>query len=108
MWVQFFAAAACKNGVNTSGVNTVSGISGNGLPQICANSDTLKTVFLIAFSVIGGIAFLFLVIAGARYTLARGNPEAIQKAKNQIQYSLIGLVIAASAAAVVNFVVGRL
>jgi len=51
---------------------------------------------------------LFLVIAGARYALSKGEPEGIQKAKNEIKYSLIGLVIAATAALVVNFVVDKL
>lgn len=102
MSLHFFMAVACNTG-NTSGL-----ISANGLPQTCANDETLRTVFFITFSIIGGVAFLFLVIAGARYVFARGNMETIQKAKNQIQYSLIGLVIAASAALIVNFVVGRL
>jgi Type IV secretion system pilin len=102
MSLHIYLATACNTG-QTSGL-----ISANGLPQTCANSDTLRTIFFIAFSIIGGIAFLFLVIAGARYTLARGNVEAVQKAKNQIQYSLIGLIIASLAAVIVNFVVGRL
>ena len=102
MSIQLYIAAACDTG-KTSGL-----ISANGLPQTCANSDTIGKIFLIAFSIIGGIAFLFLVIAGTRYILARGSVEAVQKAKNQIQYSLIGLVIAASAALIVNFVISRL
>jgi len=103
MWLHFFAAGACNNGTNTA-----SGISGSGLPQTCATSTTLNTAFLIVFTVIGAIAFLFLVIAGLRYIFARGNPEAVQKAKNQIQYSLIGLVIAGMAAAIVNYITGKL
>jgi hypothetical protein len=102
MSLHLYIAAACDTG-KTSGL-----ISANGLPLTCANSNTLSQIFLIGFSIIGGIAFLFLVIAGARYVFARGNVETIQKAKNQIQYSLIGLVIAASAALIVNFVTSRL
>ena len=83
-------------------------IGGDCLPQTGANSVTINKVFLIAFAVIGAIAFLFLVIGGTRYVMSQGNPESVQKAKNQIQYSLIGLIIAASAAAVVNFVIDRL
>ena len=78
------------------------------MPHSCADSGQLSTLFLLAFTIIGGLAFLFLVLAGTRYILARGNPEAVSKAKNQIQYSLIGLVIAGMAAAIVNFVIGRL
>ena len=96
-------ASACTSGDKAGGI-----ISANGLPQSCANPSTLKTAFFIGFGIIGAIAFLFLVIAGARYVLSQGNPENIQKAKNQIQYSLIGLIIVALAAAIVNFVVNAL
>lgn len=98
-----FFAQACT--APTSGAKV---IGGDCLPKTSASSDTISTVFLIAFAVIGAIAFLFLVIGGTRYVMSQGNPESIQKAKNQIQYSLIGLIIAASAAAVVNFVIDRL
>ena len=97
-----YLADTCTTGGNT-GL-----ISSNSLPQTCANSTTLNSVFLIAFTIIGALAFLFLVIGGFRYITAGGNPEGIQKAKNQIQYSLIGLIITATAAAIVNFVIGRL
>lgn len=99
--MNIFFAATCSSG-NTSGL-----ISANGLPQTCADKGTLSTIFVIVFTIIGAMAFLFMVIAGARYALSKGEPDNIQKAKNELKYSAIGLVIAASAAAVVNFVIGR-
>ena len=96
----FFFAAVCKG---TNGL-----INASNLPCAEADSDTLKTIFLIAFAVIGALAFLFMVIAGMRYALSKGEPENIQKAKNEMKYSAIGLIIAASAAAIVNFVIGKL
>lgn len=78
------------------------------LPHAQANSETLRTVFWVAFTIIGAVAFLFMVIAGARYALSKGEPDNVQKAKNEMKYSAIGLIIAASAAAVVNFVLGKL
>lgn len=101
MYIPIYFAAACNSG-NTSGL-----ISANGLPKTCAEQGTINTAFLVLFTIIGGIAFLFLVIGGTRYVMSQGNPENIQKAKNQIQYSLIGLIITALAAAIVNFVIGR-
>ena len=83
-------------------------IDSSGLPRAQANSTTLKTIFLIAFAIIGALAFLFMVIAGARYTLSKGEPDNIQRAKNEMKYSAIGLIIAALAAAIVNFVLGKL
>lgn len=94
--------AACTN-------KTAGGlIDSSNLPCAQATPDTLKTVFLVAFVVIGSLAFLFMVIAGARYTLSKGEPDNVQKAKNEIKYSAIGLIITALAAAVVNFVLNRL
>ncbi len=96
----FFAACA----------NTTAGglISSSNLPCAQATPDTLKTIFLVTFAIIGSLAFLFMVIAGARYALSKGEPENIQKAKNEIKYSAMGLEITALAAAIVNFVLDRL
>lgn len=98
----FLAAAACKSG-DSSGL-----ISGGPLPQTCANKGTITVVFNIAFIIIGAMALLFMVIAGARYALSKGEPENIQKAKNEVKYSAIGLIIVALAAAIVNLVINRL
>lgn len=94
-----FFAATCKGG----GL-----IEGSSLPCADADDETLRTIFLVVFAIIGALAFLFIVIAGARYVLSKGEPENIQKAKNEIKYSVIGLIICALAAALVNFVLGRL
>jgi len=86
----------------------VAGLFDSGLPRAQANSTTLKTIFLIAFAIIGALAFLFIVIGGTRYALSKGEPDNITRAKNEIKYAAIGLIIAALAAAVVNFVIGKL
>lgn len=77
------------------------------LPQTDANANTLNTLLTTFFIILGAIAVLMIVIAGTRYIFARGNPEKITQAKNVILYSVIGLVLAAMAAAIVNVVIGR-
>lgn len=77
------------------------------LPQTQADPITLKRILSLTFVTIGAIAVLMLVIGGLRYVFARSNPEKVTQAKNVIVYSLIGLVISASAAAIVNLVLGR-
>jgi hypothetical protein len=47
------------------------------------------------------------VVAGLLYITARGNPEKVTTARNRILYSVMGLVLAASAVAIVNVVLGR-
>lgn len=78
------------------------------LPQTSADASTLNKIFLIIFGIIGAMALFFMVLAGARYALSKGEPENIQKAKNELKYSAIGLIIVSLAAALVNFVTGRL
>ncbi|HEY5550160.1 MAG TPA: pilin [Candidatus Saccharimonadales bacterium] len=82
-------------------------LSGSELPQVKADQPTLTTILTIVFTFIGGIALLLFVIAGLRYVTAQGDPQKIAQAKNQLLYTAIGLVLAASAAAIVNFVIGR-
>ncbi len=78
------------------------------LPHAQATPDTLRAIFLIAFAIIGSLALLFMVIGGARYALSKGEPDNIQRAKNEIKYSAIGLIITALAAAIVNFILDKL
>lgn len=82
--------------------------SSSHLPQTCATHDTLRVIFIIVFSILGAMALFFAVLAGARYALSKGEPENIQKAKNELKYSVIGLIIISLAAAIVNYVIGRL
>jgi hypothetical protein len=56
---------------------------------------------------LGAISLLMLVIAGLRYILARGNAESTAQARNMITYSVIGLIVAALASTIVNFVLGN-
>lgn len=83
-------------------------IDSSPLPRAQATSGTLRTIFLITFAIIGSLAFLFMVIAGTRYVFSKGEPDNVQKAKNEMKYAAIGLVITALAAAIVNFVLNRL
>lgn len=79
----------------------------NVLPQPNANTGTLTTVLSIVFALVGALAFLMIVISGLRYIVSGGDPQRMSKAKDGIIYALIGLVIAITAEAIVNFVVAR-
>jgi ABC-type Fe3+ transport system permease subunit len=72
-----------------------------------ANNDSIKTILTDVFILIGALAFLMVVVSGFRYILARGNPEKITSAKNSLMYSLIGVIVAALAATIVNIVINR-
>lgn len=78
------------------------------LPHTSANNSTTQTVLNIAFSIIGGLAFFVVVLAGTRYVFARDNAESIQKSRNTLLYALIGLVLVIFSAAIVNLLISKL
>jgi hypothetical protein len=86
-------------------LSTVKLINPNGLPQ--TSSDALPRILTDLFVLLGAISLLMIVIAGLRYILARGNPEATAQAKNMIIYSVMGLVIAGLAASIVSVVLNK-
>lgn len=54
--------------------------------------------------ILGGIAVLMIVISGIRYATSRGDAAAVTAAKNTLLYSVVGLVVALLATAIVSFV----
>lgn len=77
----------------------------SGIPK--TNDNAIKVALTDIFVLLGAISILMIVIAGLRYILARGNADATAQAKNMITYSVMGLIIAALAASIVNFIVYR-
>ncbi len=70
-------------------------------------STTIANVLTVVFGTLGAISVLIIVIAGFQYILSSGDPAKTAKAKNTILYAVIGLVVAVSAGAIVNFVLRR-
>lgn len=56
--------------------------------------------------VVAGIAAsIYLVVGGVRYITSQGEEGETEKAKNTILYALIGLIVIALSAAIVNFII---
>ena len=66
-----------------------------------------KDVMYLIYAVAGVIAVIVIIVAGIQFSLAGGNPQTVSKAKNAIIYSLVGLIVVASAFMITNFVMGR-
>ncbi len=58
--------------------------------------------------VVGTVATLMIIVGGLRYVLSGGDASQTKSAKDTILYSIIGVVIALMAYAIVNFVVVEL
>ena len=72
-----------------------------------ATSSELNTILQIVFGVLGSLAALSIVISGISYIVSNGDPQKVNKAKNGILYSLIGLAVAILAEAMVAFVINK-
>ena len=59
-----------------------------------------------AMVIVAYVAVGFIIKGGYMYRVSSGSPDAMAKAKNTIRDALIGLVIAISAAAIVDMVAG--
>ena len=77
------------------------------LPDVKANKDNISKIMTIVFGIIGAFAVLNITLSGFKYITSAGDAQKTSEAKNGIVYSLIGLVIAITAEALVVFVVKR-
>jgi hypothetical protein len=93
------AAPATPAGQIQDGVDSV---SVGKAPKL---SDSIKVIVNLLLYLLGAIAVIMIVIGGIRYTTSNGDSSSITSAKNTILYSVVGLVVAILAYAIVNFVI---
>lgn len=89
-------------------VAALTDVKSGGLPRPTADEASIKAILTIVFGIVGALAVLMITVSGLRYILSAGDPQKISKAKNGLIYSLVGLLVALTAEAIVVFVVGRL
>lgn len=68
--------------------------------------EVAEVIINAVISLVGIIAVLMIVVGGQRYATSQGDPNQVKQAKDMIIYSVVGLVIAMLAFAIVNFVLG--
>jgi type IV secretory pathway VirB2 component (pilin) len=71
-------------------------------------SNTVRNVINVLLFGIGVMAVISIIICGIRFASSHGDSSAVQKARTQLVYSVVGLVIAVLAFTIVNFVFARL
>ncbi|MCY3804588.1 MAG: hypothetical protein OXF85_01855 [Candidatus Saccharibacteria bacterium] len=80
-------------------------INNSDIPAIPKPADQtiLEGTLNLVFIVLGSISLLILVIQGMKYALSLGNSEQVNRARNGIIYSLVGLTVATTAWSLVTF-----
>lgn len=70
-------------------------------------NELVQNIISTLLFIIGTVAVIMIIIGGIRYTLSNGDASQIKSAKDTVLYSVIGLIVAILAYAIVNFVLGR-
>ena len=91
------AKNSISNGINTTNNAANSGKDFNGV---------IDTVINTMLFIVGILSVAMIIYSGIRYVTAHGDKSQIESAKNTLIYSIVGLVIAIIAYAVVNWVLG--
>jgi hypothetical protein len=95
----------CQSG--GGGGSPVCGTGGGADPLAGQNGAIVRITTILAI-VAGIVSVIFLVWGGIKYITSGGDSSGVSSAKNTIIAALIGLVIAALARPIINFVIGRL
>lgn len=94
--------------------NGCNGAQGGSAGTICGTAksgggdqflDMMKTIINVIIFIVGIIAVIMIIVGGLRYTVSNGESAQIKAAKDTVLYSVIGLVVAIMAFAIVNFVI---
>lgn len=104
------SSAGCIPGDETSSsavcATTANSSSGSGNPNPAVNTLN-KATDIIAF-VAGAAGVIVLLVGSIQYITSDGDSNKISGARNTIIYALIGLLIVALTATIVEFVVNKL
>ena len=61
----------------------------------------------LVFWAVGVLAVIMIIVAGVQMITSAGDPGAVTKAKRTLVYSIVGLIVAVLAYAIVNFIIGK-
>lgn len=78
----------------------------------CTSADnrtvlgTIQQLTDVLIFIVGAIAVLMIIIGGLRYITSSGDQAGLKSAKDTILYSVIGIIVAFMAYAIVHFIFG--
>jgi hypothetical protein len=93
---------SCGAGGSGGGSTAVCGSAGNDNAQSMAQKIVSTLLFIL-----GILAVIMIIVGGIRYVTSAGDASRVKAAKDTVMYSVVGLVVAILAYAIVTFVVGR-
>jgi cytochrome bd-type quinol oxidase subunit 2 len=83
-----------------------------GLNAACSSSCNKKDLSAVFTNVantltyiVGAVSVIMIIVGGFRYVMSQGDSKTAAEAKNTILYAVIGVVVAITAYAIINFVI---
>ena len=77
--------------------------------EVCKNKDEdasslIGTIINVLLFLVGTLSVIMIIVSGIFYVTSSGDSSKVARAKNTLLYSVVGLVVAFIAFAVVNWV----
>jgi hypothetical protein len=101
------AMAGAKDEACTAAGGTLVNGACEGGTKLFGPGSIFQSIANTLIFVIGAVAVLMVIIGGLRYVLSGGDSAGVKSAKDTILYALIGVIVAALAYALVQFVIGK-
>ena|SRR5579875_3406837 len=114
LFLSHFAAATCAR-PNFLGLPTwyeylkLQNVNGQCSPQLAHLSDVwliIAAITEILLRLAALVAVFMIIWGGVKYTTSQGSPEATNQARSTLIDAAIGLLLATSAAVIVQFIAG--
>ena len=96
------ASAQVSEGINTATTSEMKGKSIDG------DSGLIKTVVNVLLWAVGILSVIMIIFSGFRYITSAGDASKTKSAQSTLIYSVVGLIVAIMAYAIVNMVTNRL
>lgn len=95
-------SAQISEGINTATTSEMKGKSIDG------DGGLIKTVVNVLLWAVGILSVIMIIFSGFRYITSAGDASKTKSAQSTLTYSVVGLIVAIMAYAIVNMVINRL
>ena len=96
------ASAQISEGINTATTSEMKGKSIDG------DNGLVKTVVNVLLWAVGILSVIMIIFSGFRYITSAGDASKTKSAQSALTYSVVGLIVAIMAYAIVNMVIGKI
>lgn len=96
------ASAQVSEGINTATTSEMKGKSIDG------DKGLIKTVVNVLLWAVGILSVIMIIFSGLRYITSAGDASKTKSAQSTLTYSVVGLIVAIMAYAIVDMVTNRL